>query len=75
MVKTIRKVGNSHAIPLDKAMMELLGLHEGDEVVLTVHDGTLLVTPARVGLDETQRKAAMKAFRARYESVLQRLAK
>ena len=29
MVKTIRKVGNSNALLLDKAILELIGLREG----------------------------------------------
>jgi antitoxin component of MazEF toxin-antitoxin module len=75
MVKTIRKVGNGHMIPLDKAIMELLGLHDGDEVVLSVRDCTLTVTPANIGLTDAEREDAVARFRARYDSVLQRLAK
>lgn len=75
MVKTIRKVGNGHAIPLDKAVMELLHLKEGDEVVLTVHDGALTVRPANVGMAANEVKGSIKRFRARYGSVLKRLAK
>ena len=45
MVKTIRKVGNSNALLLDKAIMELIGLREGGAVKLTITNGSLLVTP------------------------------
>ena len=45
MVKTIRKVGNSNALLLDKAILELIGLREGGQVKLTVTNGSLLVTP------------------------------
>jgi antitoxin component of MazEF toxin-antitoxin module len=75
MVKKIRKVGNGHMIPLDRAIMELLGLHEGDEVVLSVRDGTLMVTPSNIGMSERERKEATARFRSNYDSVLKRLAK
>ena len=45
MVKTIRKVGNSNALLLDKPILELLGLQEGGQVKLTVTAGSLVVTP------------------------------
>jgi antitoxin component of MazEF toxin-antitoxin module len=45
MIKNIRKVGNSSALILDRALMELLGLEEGGEVQLTIHNGSLIVTP------------------------------
>jgi antitoxin component of MazEF toxin-antitoxin module len=45
MIKELRKVGNSNALLLDKAILELLGLGENSRVQLTVHDGSLIVTP------------------------------
>lgn len=44
MVKRLRKVGNSSALLLDKAVMELVGLQEGGQVLLTVEGGSLIVT-------------------------------
>lgn len=75
MIKTVRKVGNGHMIPLDKSLMELLGLHEGDDVVISVREGTLMVTPARIGLTEKERENAVARFRAKYDGVLKKLAK
>jgi len=46
MIKQLRKVGNSNALILDRAILELVGLDEGGEVQLTVHNGSLIVTPA-----------------------------
>ena len=45
MIKQLRRVGNSNALLLDKAIMELLGLEENGEVQLVVSDGSLIVTP------------------------------
>ena len=45
MVKTLRRVGNSNALLLDKPILELLGMSEGSQVNLTVTNGALIVTP------------------------------
>jgi antitoxin component of MazEF toxin-antitoxin module len=45
MIKQLRKVGNSNALLLDKAILELLGLEENGHVLLTVDNGSLIVTP------------------------------
>lgn len=45
MVKTLRRVGNSNALLLDKPILELLGMSEGCKVNLTVTNGALVVTP------------------------------
>jgi len=46
MIKHLRKVGNSNALILDRAVMELVGLEENGEVQLTVSNGSLIITPA-----------------------------
>ena len=46
MIKRLRKVGNSNAVLLDKAILELIGLEEGGEVQLTVSNGSVILTPA-----------------------------
>lgn len=46
MVKRLRKVGNSNALILDLPVMEMVGLEEGSEVQLTVHNGSIIITPA-----------------------------
>ena len=65
MVKTIRKVGNSNALLLDKAILELIGLREGGEVNLTVTNGSLVVTPV----------SAMPADDDKFQMCLDRVAK
>jgi antitoxin component of MazEF toxin-antitoxin module len=47
MIERLRKVGNSNALILDRPIMELMGLEEDGEVQLTVHEGSLIITPAR----------------------------
>ena len=45
MVKHLRKVGNSSAVTIDKALMELVGLDERGAVRITVTNGSILLTP------------------------------
>lgn len=75
MVKTVRKVGNGHAIPLDKGVMELLRLHTGSHVQLTVSPERLIVTPVNPGLSERQVSKSLSKFRKRYGKALAELAK
>lgn len=76
MVKTLRRVGNSNALLLDKPIMELLGMSEGSQVNLTVTNGALVVTPvnpAPVTPDKFQ--ASLDRVVAEWGDVLERLAK
>jgi antitoxin component of MazEF toxin-antitoxin module len=46
MIKKITKVGNSHALILDSALLQLARLKPGDEVNVEVHaGGTLTISP------------------------------
>lgn len=48
MVKTITKVGNSHGVIFDAALMEGARLKAGDRVNVEVHQGgTITITPLR----------------------------
>jgi len=74
MVKTISKIGNSAGITLDKALLELLHVKVGDQVTVTVRNGSVIITPANVGFsDEEVDKAADVVFK-RYEKAFKKLA-
>ena len=76
MVKTLRRVGNSNALLLDKPIMELLGMTAGSQVNLTVTNGALVVTPvnpAPVTPDKFQ--ACLDRVVSEWGEVLERLAK
>tara|TARA_R110000850_G_scaffold9196_12_gene34006 strand:+ start:269 stop:499 length:231 start_codon:yes stop_codon:yes gene_type:complete len=46
MIKTITKVGNSHGIIFDSALLQLARLKAGDEVNVEVHQGgAITITP------------------------------
>jgi len=46
MIKKLRKIGKGNALILEEAILELVGLEEGAEVQLTIHNGSLILTPA-----------------------------
>jgi antitoxin MazE len=47
MYTTIQKWGNSQAIRLPKAILEMTGIHENDRVQLKVEDGNILIVPTK----------------------------
>lgn len=48
MPKTITKIGNSQGLILDAALCELTGLKVGDQINVTVRDGSVVIfTPLR----------------------------
>jgi antitoxin component of MazEF toxin-antitoxin module len=75
MVKQLRKVGNSNALTLDRAIMELVGLSENGHVQITVHDGSIILTPVKPhAVDNDRFEACLEhVFRTR-RKVLRRLA-
>lgn len=76
MIKHIQKVGNSNALILDRALMELVGLSEGAEVQITVQDGSILITPAHPRpVDPERFEAALDRVTSERREVLRRLAK
>ncbi|MBU3729873.1 MAG: AbrB/MazE/SpoVT family DNA-binding domain-containing protein [Phycisphaerales bacterium] len=75
MVKKLQQVGNSQAIVLDRAIREAIGLQPGDSVQITVSGGTLIITPAGVGLGKAMVAKSLKSLRPRYRVMLQNLAK
>jgi antitoxin component of MazEF toxin-antitoxin module len=75
MIKQLRKVGNSSALILDRAIMDLIGLEENGEVQLTVHDGSLVLTPANPKqITPEQFERALSQVVRKRRSALRRLA-
>ena len=75
MIKRLRKVGNSSALILDRALMELVGLEENGAVQLTVRSGSLILTPANPREVSQERfEECLARVVARRRSALRRLA-
>jgi antitoxin component of MazEF toxin-antitoxin module len=74
MIKTLQKHGNSHALVIDKALMEALGIDENTPLQLTLSGTTLVVAPVEVGLGEKDIAEAIAELRPKYAGMLKRLA-
>jgi antitoxin component of MazEF toxin-antitoxin module len=74
MIKTLQKHGNSHALVIDKALMEALGIHEDTPLHVTLNGSTIVISPVNVGLGTDDIAAAIAELRPRYARMLKRLA-
>jgi antitoxin component of MazEF toxin-antitoxin module len=75
MVKTISKVGNSHGIIFDSALMELAHLKAGDEVNVEVHaGGTITLTPLRPQPSRAEITKTVKSTMKDYARTMKKLA-
>ena len=75
MTKTISKVGNSHGIIFDAALLELARLKPGDEMNVQVHEGgTITLTPLRPRLSRAEVTKAIQATMKDYSQTMKKLA-
>ncbi|MGI8605394.1 MAG: AbrB/MazE/SpoVT family DNA-binding domain-containing protein [Verrucomicrobiales bacterium] len=74
MTKTISKVGNSHGIIFDAALMDLARVKVGDQLTVTVHEGgTIILTPVRPALDPVKAAATAKRLIRKNSALFKRL--
>ena len=75
MIKTITKVGNSHGLILDAALLELAHLKAGDEVNVEVHTGgTITLTPLRSTPSPDEINQVIRKTMRDYKRTMRRLA-
>jgi antitoxin component of MazEF toxin-antitoxin module len=75
MVKTISKVGNSHGIVFDAALMDLAHLKAGDEVNVEVHEGgTITLTPLRPRPSSAEVSRVIKSTMKDFARTMKKLA-
>ena len=75
MVKTISKVGNSHGIVFDAALMDLARLKAGDQVNVEVHEGgTITLTPLRPRPSRVEVSKLIKSTMKDYGRTMKKLA-
>jgi len=74
MIKKLVKVGDRHALILDQAILDAMGLREGDEVQLTLRDRTITVCPIASVITDEQFDAAAADVFDRHGEALRRLA-
>lgn len=74
MVKTLQKHGNSHALVIDKALMEEMGIDADSPLEVTVSGNSLILTPVHVGLGRDRIAKEIEELRPHYGEMLKRLA-
>lgn len=75
MVKTISKVGNSHGIVFDAALMDLAHLKAGDQLNVEVHEGgTITLTPLRARPSPAEVSKVIKSTMKDYARTMKKLA-
>ena len=75
MVKTLKKRGNSHVLLIDKAIMDQLHITAETRLQLVVSNGSLVVTPERVGVGDAEVDALSDAIFAQFDPAFVELAK
>ncbi len=74
MVKTITRHGNGSAIPLDRTLLDQLGVEPGDRVQLTCSNGSLVVTPLNTFIADEPFTRSQARMLKRYKTTLKHLA-
>ena len=74
MIKKITKSGNSAAITIDAALLEMIHAKIGDQVDVSVRNGGLFVLPVNVGFEKEELEAAAKEVFKRNAKTFKKLA-
>ncbi len=75
MIKNLIKHGNSHALVIDKAVLELLKIDpETTQLEIATDGNVLIITPIRDKKKQKELKDALAKIDGKYGSVFQRLA-
>lgn len=76
MIKTITKVGNSHGLIFDSALLQLAKLKPGDQVNVEVHSGgTITLTPMSGDLTVEEVQETIDSVMEEYAETMKELAK
>ena len=74
MVKTLTKHGNSYALVIDKAILELLNITPETPLEMTTDGQALVVSPVRDPKRRARFEKALQAANQKYGRALRRLA-
>ena len=75
MIKTLRRQGNGQALPVDKTMMDAMGISLDTPLEVTLTGNTRVVTPVNVGLPRGTVDESLRKMRRCYGKTLKNLAK
>lgn len=74
MIKTLKRHGNSHALLVDKPLMEAIGIDSSSRLQITISGNSLVVTPVEAGIGRAEVEQAVESLLPRYGDMLKRLA-
>jgi antitoxin component of MazEF toxin-antitoxin module len=74
MTKTLQKYGNSHALVIDKALMDATGITPDTQLTVTVSGNSITITPASVGVGPQKVAESMDFINKNYAEAMKRLA-
>ncbi len=74
MIKNLIKHGNSHALVIDRAIMELLRIDPETPLEVTTDGNNLLIHPVRDKKAQKQISESLSKFDGKYAAVFKRLA-
>ena len=74
MIKTLQKHGNSHALLIEKALMDAIGIDKDTPLQVSISGQSLVITPVNVGVGREAVAASIKKLRPRYGQMLKHLA-
>jgi antitoxin component of MazEF toxin-antitoxin module len=75
MTKTLTKHGNSYALVIDRAIMELLKITPDTELELSTDGKVLTISPAAAGTTRGSVKNSLTRVNAKHGKTLKRLAR
>lgn len=74
MTKSVQKVGNSNAIVLDRAFMDMAHMKTGDQYNVTLHEGgTIVLTPLNPAIDTNKARETAKRLIKKNAELFRRL--
>lgn len=74
MISKLKRHGNGQALPVDKSMMDAMGITLDTPLQVTVTANTMVVTPVNVGMGKDEIDGSLKKMRRRYGKALKNLA-
>lgn len=74
MIKNLIKHGNSHALVIDKAVMELLKIEPDTPLEVSTDGESLLIRPVRDAKSGRAVKESLAKFKGKYSVVFKKLA-
>ena len=74
MIKTLTRHGNSAALIIDKALLEILNIDMDTPLEIVTDGENLIISPVRDGAQHQQVTKALEKVNARHSETLKRLA-